>query len=242
MANARRRTTLWLTIFGLLYAAAIIASYTFRARGVDAVFEGLAASSARAEIQQVIASRRWNASLGGVYALVDSGAMPNPYLTDPLRDVTTAEGLALTKINPAYMTRLIAETLAKEQGLRIHLTSLKPINPGNRGDAFEQAALARFEQGAPEVFALDAAAEGGPRFRFMSPLKTDKPCLNCHAVQGYTLGSVRGGVTVDFSYAPYADAAAKMRRELLLSHLTAFLAGALLLTLVGLLLDEPARA
>ena len=35
--------------------------------------------------------------------------VPNPFLDDPLRDLVTDKGISLTKINPAFMTRQIAE-------------------------------------------------------------------------------------------------------------------------------------
>ena len=40
------------------------------------------------------------------------------------------DGVLLTKINPAYMTRLVGELLESE-GYRLHITSLRPIRPGN---------------------------------------------------------------------------------------------------------------
>jgi len=49
-----------------------------------------------------------NALHGGVYVPVTESTQPNPYLEDPLRDVVTTDGLKLTKLNPAYMTRLIS--------------------------------------------------------------------------------------------------------------------------------------
>lgn len=79
--------------------------------------ERLAFETARAFFKQVVITRAWNAGLGGVYVPVSKDVAPNPYLADPLRDVVTRQELALTKINPAHMTRQIAELASLQQGI-----------------------------------------------------------------------------------------------------------------------------
>ncbi|MDH3329248.1 MAG: hypothetical protein OEM01_08450, partial [Desulfobulbaceae bacterium] len=63
----------------------------------------LAFETARAFFHQVIITRMWNAGHGGVYVPITEETQPNPYLDDPSRDLTTENGIKLTKINPAYM-------------------------------------------------------------------------------------------------------------------------------------------
>ena len=74
----------------------------------------LAFQTARVFFDQIVISRTWNAGHGGVYVPVTDNTQPNPYLDDPLRDLETAQGIKLTKINPAFMTRQIAEIAASE--------------------------------------------------------------------------------------------------------------------------------
>jgi Protein of unknown function (DUF3365). len=64
-------------------------------------------------------------------------------------------------INPAYMTRQIAEIAAAGDGVRLHITSLNPIRPENRPDPWEAEALARFDRGDKEVLALILRARAG---------------------------------------------------------------------------------
>jgi diguanylate cyclase (GGDEF)-like protein/PAS domain S-box-containing protein len=101
-------------------------------------------------------------------------------------------------VNPAYMTRQIADLALHADGARLHITSLKPIRPENLADDWEADALARFEAGEREVLALvEGAEEGrGPVHRYMAPLVVREPCLQCHAEQGYVLGDIRGGISV----------------------------------------------
>ena len=43
--------------------------------------------------------------------------------------------------------------------------------------------------------------------RLMRPLMTEKGCLKCHAVQGYKLGDIRGGISISVPISPILDIA-----------------------------------
>ncbi|MBF0515040.1 MAG: diguanylate cyclase [Desulfovibrionaceae bacterium] len=173
---------------------------------LSAVFLGLAIRSrelineeilarARTHFNGIVMTRKWNALHGGVYVLKQPGASSNPYLADP--DITDTQGRVYTKKNPALMTREISEIADKEGQFTFHITSLKPLNPGNAPDPFEARSLEAFERGASEMFAK-SAQDGKVAFRYMAPLVTEEPCLACHRDQGYKLGDIRGGVSVSF--------------------------------------------
>lgn len=158
--------------------------------------ERLAFETARAFFQQLVTVRSWNAYHGGVYVPITEEVQPNTYLDDSLRDLSTDQGIKLTKINPAYMTREIAEIAFHEQnGIQFHITSLKPIKPENKATEWEKKCLISFEQGEKEKgdFFHDGSK---PFFRYMAPLLVEDSCLKCHAKQGYKIGDVRGGISV----------------------------------------------
>ena len=69
----------------------------------------IALSQARALFNQVVDLRDWNARHGGVYVPVTPETQPNPWLKVANRDETTLSGRQLTLMNPAYMTRQLAE-------------------------------------------------------------------------------------------------------------------------------------
>jgi len=186
---------------------------------------GLASSTGSVLFRTIVATRRWNAAHGGVYVPVTEAFPPNPYLDDPDRDVRTTGGVLLTKINPAYMTRLVGERLEPE-GYRLHITSLRPIRPGNLpADAWERAALEKFEKGSRVEQGLTGPA-GNQMFRYMEPLMTEAACLDCHANQGYKVGDIRGGISIAFPYTPFEQSIRREKRYTLITHLT-FLGGAL---------------
>ena len=166
--------------------------------------KNLAFQTARAFFNQIVIDREWNARHGGVYVPVTPDTGPNPYLKDPLRDVETKRGMKLTKINPAYMTRQIAEIASHEGGARFHITSLNPIRPANAPTEWETAWLQSFEQGVTEQgdFFKDKSNIG---FRYMAPLVTEVSCLKCHAEQGYEEGDIRGGISITLPFFPEPD-------------------------------------
>ena len=150
---------------------------------------------ARSHFNNIVLTRRWNASYGGVFVKKTEGVVSNPYLENP--DVTSADGVVYTKKNPALMTREISE-IANENGFyTFHITSLNPLNPDNKADDFETSALRRFESGEKEV-STKTTRDGFVYYRYMAPLMTEHACLQCHAKQGYEAGDIRGGISVQF--------------------------------------------
>lgn len=178
-------------------------------------------------------ARLWNAEHGGVYVPVSESTPPNPYLQIPHRDLVTLDGLELTMINPSYMTREIAEITRRQAGLVMHLTSARPINPGNRADEWEQQALVNLEQGRGSKLELVAVPEGMV-FRYMSPLYIQPACLPCHQAYGYEEGDLRGGVSLVFPAAPHLAMVSSQINWMLFGHAIALvLIGSVTLSLLN---------
>ena len=153
-------------------------------------------SRAQALFNSLVIARKWNALHGGVYVEKVPGMQSNPYLENP--DITASNGKTYTKKNPALMTREISEIADREGAFQFHITSLKPLNPNNIPDPFELQALLSFSQGKTEAIGKEKIGEA-TYYRYMAPLFVEKPCLTCHAGQGYQLGDVRGGISVRFN-------------------------------------------
>jgi PAS domain S-box-containing protein len=156
-----------------------------------------AESEARDYFRLNLFYRAWAARMGGVYVPVDRAA-PNPYLAVPQRDVTTTEGRRLTLINPAYMTRMVFESMINEspEALSSRLVSLKPLNPVNTPDEWERRSLEAFERREGTERSEVTTISGKPYLRLISMFSADEPCLKCHAHQGYRKGDVRGAITI----------------------------------------------
>ncbi len=179
--------------------------------------------TAKSFFQLILVTRAWNAKHGGVYLNVTGDLQPNPYLLVPDRDITTTKGMELTKVNPAFMTRLIAN-IAEEKGhIQFHITSLQPINPGNKPLAWEKAALLKFEKGKLKEFSDYMKNINHRQFQYIAPLITEKSCLQCHKEQGYKEGDIRGGISVMFPVLPHSYSA------IINSHLFLMLGGVALI-------------
>lgn len=180
--------------------------------------------TSRAFFQEILTTRAWNAQSGGVYIPVSDKVKPNEYLHDPKRDIVTTDGHMLTKINPAYMTRQIAEIALNKDGIQYHITSLNPIRPANKPDMWETTALQSFETGQKEQF--DLVKQGKSKvFRYMAPLPVEGSCLKCHASQGYKTGDVRGGISITMTPVKYFEALEHQILILALLHAIIMLIG-----------------
>jgi len=150
-------------------------------------------NTARSHFNSIVLMRRWNADYGGVFVKKVKGVISNPYLESA--DITTKDGSVYTKKNPSLMTREISEYSKSEGDVSYHITSLHPLNPDNFPDDFEKKALKQFETGSRESSVFETG-NGKTILRYMAPLFVENGCLECHAEQGYSLGEVRGGISV----------------------------------------------
>jgi hypothetical protein len=147
----------------------VSASFLWNSHQVERSVAELARTEARSHFEKDLIYRRWVSMHGGVYVPPTKETPPNPYLKDiPDRDVITTEGKLLTLVNPAYMTRQTHELAALQNGVRGHITSLKPLRPENLPDDWEKNALQSFETGVQETASREMV-DSKPFLRFMRP-------------------------------------------------------------------------
>ncbi len=156
-----------------LWALLTALSYLWNLRAQDAYAERLAVFRGRMVFEVLRASNIWDEGHGSGPAGTDSAA----------------------RFNPAAMTRGLDAILARDSDMRVRLTSLQPLNPGNAARDWERPILLAFARGGQEHIELADGAEGA-QFRYMAPLKTLASCLPCHAAQGYREGDLRGAVSI----------------------------------------------
>ncbi|MDK9700623.1 MAG: DUF3365 domain-containing protein [bacterium] len=207
------------TLLSISLFLALTISYLWRSHVIHISSIELARTSARIAYEKDVIYRRWNAMNGGVYVKNSEKTPPNPYLSDiPERDVTTPTGKPLTLVNPAYMTRQVHEIAQHNFGIYSHITSLRPIRPENKADAWESIALSLFEKGEKEYSSVEMISEK-EYMRLMRPLYVEQSCLDCHAKQGYKMGEVRGGISVAVPMLPLYDVEQKKRTADIFGHL-----------------------
>lgn len=148
--------------------------------------------------QEIVLTREWAANHGGVFVRQKPGMEVDPYLLKipGLKVVVTdQDGARYILKNPALLTREISELAAQKGVFKFRITSLNPLNKINEPDQFERTAMTKFEQGAAEYSTYEQQGSE-TLYRYMAPLITMKPCLDCHAGQGYREGDIRGGISV----------------------------------------------
>ncbi|MCP4748848.1 MAG: DUF3365 domain-containing protein [Desulfobacteraceae bacterium] len=205
-------------IVAILWAAGIAILCLWAIKNEKVHAEKYLLLQARSFFQSIVSIRAWNASHGGVYVPVTYNTLPNPYLNDSFRDVTTKRGMKLTKINPAYMTRQIGQIMTKKKMAWFHITSTNPIRPKNFPDIWEAKALKSFSSRADEFSQLIEIEGAKPNFRYMAPLWVTDSCLKCHSDQGYKEGDLRGGISVTIS----ADSQLKLLKNVYLKIIIAY--------------------
>ncbi len=201
----------------LIWTVGIIASLGWNIYQLRQSILRVARTSAEISYNKDLVYRRWVSKQGGVYVPVSEMTPANPYLKVPNRDIMTPDGLSLTLVNPAYMTRQVNELAMEMNDFQGHITSLNPIRPENRPDPWETEALKTFERGTKETGSIGMTS-GKEYFRFMRPFVTEKDCLKCHASQGYKEGNIRGGISISIPMEPLRAIERSRMAELTLAH------------------------
>ncbi|MDF1526707.1 MAG: DUF3365 domain-containing protein [bacterium] len=198
-------------------SAAVSVSWNLRSQAI--AVKNNARAAARTALEKDVVYRMWNSRHGGVYVPVSVYAVPNRYLEDVVeRDIETKDGRKLTMLNPAYMNRQVHEIELSRTGSRGHLTSLRPIRPGNAPDEWEREALETMVSGDEEYYGI-REMDDGEYMRFMRPLITEEACLKCHERHGYEAGQIRGGLSVSIPVEPFREAVAASARGIWFWHI-----------------------
>lgn len=210
----KRYVIILISIWFILICLSFLWNYYREKKEVLSVAKG----EANGSFEKDLAYRRWATGHGGVYVPVTKETPPNPYLSQNLeRDIVTPSGRKLTLMNPAYITRQVHELSVEQFGYRGHITSLNPIRPENFADPWEKEALKAFKLGEIEVSSVEIIDET-PYLRFMRPMVTEKPCLQCHANQGHKVGDLRGGISFSIPLKPFYRTFKKHITQILIAH------------------------
>lgn len=196
----------WLVLTGVLYRQAV---QTNAEHSLELEHTRLSTMA-----QQLMDARNWNAAHGGVYVAQSDYGQPNPWLPISEQTVTTRDGRTLVLVNPAYMSRQLAERSSHE-GVTISVVSNAPLRPENMADVWERSALARCAEETPEVFTPPQHG-GGQSLRLLSVLIAQQSCLRCHV--GRQVGDVLGGISVSQEATPFQKSLDKQLRNMRLLY------------------------
>lgn len=197
-------TTFFVALFSLFYAIDI-----FSKQALDLQKEILI-QQAQTHFKDQVNTRKWNASYGGVYVKPHKGQKPNPYLKNNTLKVD--ENLTLIKINPAWMTRQLSE-ISNIKDFHFRIISLIPLNPNNKVSAFERRALEYIEKNNKKEY---YEIKKDSSFNYVGALPTTKACMPCHKHQGYSIGDIRGGISITLSSNEYNNITTSIKKKSLI--------------------------
>jgi diguanylate cyclase (GGDEF)-like protein/PAS domain S-box-containing protein len=216
--NSSTSKFLIILLSGLFWGIIFIISLWWNLKTIENHAFDNALNQGRFVFNMIETTRLWNARHGGVYVKRNEWSPSNKYLETDEKNIQTPKGVKLTKMNPAYMTRQLAELILQNNNTKVHLTSLNPINPGNFADDWEAQALRSFEKDVKERMEIVSSM-----VRYMAPLFVKKACLTCHEKQGYKEGDVRGGISVTFSAQPFMQAIEVQKNNMIIIHIVIWL-------------------
>ncbi|MDO8282951.1 MAG: diguanylate cyclase [Thermodesulfovibrionia bacterium] len=153
-------------------------------------------TAARGDFNDIALNRNWGSGHSGVYAEKKKVIDPENYLNNP--DFESMNGKFYTKVGSTLMTGEIVRFAAIEEMLLFHITSLYPLDQKNLADEFERDALVKFNEGVQEFYRKEVINDR-TYFRYMAPLYMKDECLGCHFEQGYRLGEIRGGISLNYN-------------------------------------------
>jgi diguanylate cyclase (GGDEF)-like protein len=209
-SSSKRYVQKHLTVIAIIFCITILGLFFgFNSRANFLIEEQLL-KQARAYFQEITLMRQWIANHGGIYVEKRSGVSVSPYLKKISPFKTTIQDQEKKQYilkNPATVTREISQMGKEERIFTFHITSLDPINPLNKADAFESEALREFRLGKKEAHEFDKQ-DDDIVFRYIAPLSVKQSCLKCHAAQGYKVGDIRGGISVSI---PASDIIGQIR-------------------------------
>ncbi len=196
--NSKLATRISLRTKFIIFIGAIISlSYIFMLYRTAVFDERMiirqAEQQARMLYKQILLTRQWASDHNGLFVLKRKGIEKNPYLDLPT--VTDNSGNEYFLRNPAMITRELSEYADRDGLGHFRVTSLNPVNPSNKPDEFERLSMKLFEDGLAEKIAV-ADSRNGRLVRFTSPLKVKKSCLGCHEQHGYSIGDIRGALSI----------------------------------------------
>lgn len=209
--NKKNRSAIWLPLLAcFLWLVFTTGLYRQAVRVDEAHRLELEHTRLSTVARQLLDARNWNAAHGGVYVLESEYGRPNPWLPEGERTIAADDGRTLVLINPAYMSRQLAERNS-EPGIEIGIISNMPLRPENLADAWENEALSQCTVGAREVFSAPRPGSHG-KLRLLSVLVAQQSCLRCHVSRN--VGEVLGGISVSQDGEAYLHNAALQQRNM----------------------------
>lgn len=199
------RRSQWVALIVWTFLVAIAALF-YRSEHSREIID-LAKNTAKTALNKDLATREWIISHGGVYVPIDNKTPSSPWLSHIRdRDIKTPSGELLTLMNSSYVLRQMMESYGTLYGEKTKISSIKPLNPANKTNPWEEKAL-RYLQANPSKsdFHELQTKNDGEYINMMIPMFVEKSCLKCHNPSENKLGDIRGGISISVPLKAFID-------------------------------------
>ncbi|MDD5759721.1 MAG: ATP-binding protein [Desulfobulbaceae bacterium] len=183
---------------------------------------------ARTIFRHNIAYRKWSTMHGGIYTKISEKNKDNPHF---IYDVGGSQKeVSFAIIDPAQVTKQAYEVLHNQApnlaaiSRTVSLDYQNTTDPYDQPDEWETISLQELEAGKIEEASTVTTINNAPYLRLLTPYIIDRGCINCHS-HDFTIGSVRGGMSVAVPMLPYYETAVKGERTTIVTHLLLWLLG-----------------
>lgn len=172
-------------------------------------------NQARVLTRQIILTRQWVSDSQGVFLRQDTpGAQGGGGFYS---DLLPTERGVLQRFTPSMITKQLSLYSYRQNLYRFRLAGIAPMNPENRPDEFELAAIKSFSQGDNTEYYSLADHDGEAIFQYSAPLYVDETCLSCH--KNYTSGTVSGCLSIHLPVQHVLDSLSSSKLQLFSSAL-----------------------
>lgn len=183
---------------------------------------------ARTIFRHNIAYRKWSTMHGGIYTKITEKNKDNPHYLYELEGPKKEVSFAI--IDPAQVTRQAYEVLHNQApnlaaiSRTVSLDYQNTADPYDEPDAWEALSLQDLEAGKIEEASTVTTINNAPYLRLLTPYIIDRGCIKCHS-HDFTIGNVRGGMSVAVPMLPYYETAVQSERTTIITHLLLWLLG-----------------
>jgi PAS domain S-box-containing protein len=202
-ANKKHRSTrigFFSIILGVCWTCTVIVSLVWNLHLQKLETRKIALNVARAYILSDNSYRRWNALQGGIYIPAAEDYINRLPADVPERVIITPSGRRLILADHALMMNEVYDHAGHKYIARGELRGGAAKESKSQSDEWQTAALNALANGAKEVAEV-VTINGEQHFLLMHPYVIEKPCLKCHANEGYKVGDVGGGITINIPLA-----------------------------------------
>jgi len=183
---------------------------------------------ARTIFRHNIAYRKWSTMHGGIYTKINEKNKDNPHFLYDAEGSPKDTSFAI--IDPSQVTRQAYEVLHNQApnlaaiSRTVSLDYMNTIDPYDQPDAWETESLQGLEGGKIDESSTVAIINDAPYLRLLTPYIIDRGCIKCHS-HDFTIGNVRGGMSVAVPMLPYYETAVQTERTTIITHLLLWLLG-----------------